>query len=76
MMDEPRRGTPLLQPCMRNGRRRAPPATLQACRELHAAQRRLLPERLRTLATAPAAYEAQVSERVRSLTAALDAATA
>jgi nicotinate phosphoribosyltransferase len=75
-VDEAGTGQPLLQPVMRDGRRLAAPPSLVAIRAHHAAQMRTLPAALRALEAAPAPYGAEVSEAVRALARAVDAATA
>jgi nicotinate phosphoribosyltransferase len=69
LLDEPAAGVPLLQPCMRGGRRLSPHPGLQSCRECHAAQMRSLPKGLRRLDAPPAGFSAQVSAGLRTLAA-------
>lgn len=66
-------GRPLLQPCMRGGRRLAPPPTLAQIREHHAAQRRSLPPSLCSLAPAAAPYPVRISDGLRALAREMDA---
>ncbi|HSC00222.1 MAG TPA: nicotinate phosphoribosyltransferase, partial [Burkholderiaceae bacterium] len=75
-VDEAGAGQPLLQPVMRGGRRLAAAPSLEAIRAYHAAQMRALPAALRELEAAPAPYGPEVSEAVRALARAVDAATA
>jgi len=75
LVDEAAVGEPLLQPVMRGGRRVGLAPTLDHIRAHHAAQMRALPPALRSLEPAPA-HEVRVSDGLRSLARAVDAATA
>ena len=69
---EPVGGTPLLQPCMRGGRRLGPAPTLDAVRAHHAAAMRALPPALRRLQTPPEPYPVRISPGLHALADALD----
>ncbi len=67
LADEPVIGRPLLQPCMRGGRRVAPAPSLDQIREWHAARMKELPQALRGLDAADLPYRVEVSGAIRSL---------
>jgi nicotinate phosphoribosyltransferase len=68
-------GDPLLQPCMRHGRRLQPASTLAQVRTHHARERSRLPASLLSLDVAPATYAVEISGGLRRLAAQVDAAT-
>jgi nicotinate phosphoribosyltransferase len=70
--DETMEGEPLLREVMRNGRRIAPTPALTEIRERCRARLAELPQALRALKTAGAAYPVQVSDRLRALVHSLD----
>jgi nicotinate phosphoribosyltransferase len=72
--DEPPAGQPLLQPVMRGGRRLAPSPSLAELRADHAAQMLALPDALRGLAPAAPPYPVAISQGLRELARAVDAA--
>jgi len=75
LADEAHHGEPLLQPCMRAGRRLPTMPTLDEARAHCRAQLARLPEALRALEPAPAAYPVEISARLRELAREVDAAT-
>jgi nicotinate phosphoribosyltransferase len=75
LADEAPHGEPLLQPCMRAGRRLPTMPTLDEARAHCRAQLARLPEALRALEPAPAAYPVEISGRLRELAREVDAAT-
>ena len=74
LLDEPCAGRPLLQPCMRRGRRLAPSPALREVREHHARERARLAPALLALDAAGAGLVAAISPGLRALAAQLDAA--
>jgi nicotinate phosphoribosyltransferase len=72
--DDPQPGEPLLKPVMRGGQR-LPRDPLSQIRQHAATELARLPERLRSLDKADP-YEVRISEALRSLAEAVDAATA
>jgi nicotinate phosphoribosyltransferase len=75
LADEPPTGEPLLEPCMRDGRRVAPAPTLEQVRERCAAQLRALPPQLCALEPAAQPYPVAISAALRALAREVDAAT-
>ena len=75
LADEAHHGEPLLQPCMRAGRRLPTMPTLDEARAHCRAQLAHLPEALRALEPAPVAYPVEISGRLRELAREVDAAT-
>ena len=71
---EPMAGLPLLQPCMRAGRRLAAAPSLDEIRRHHAAQMRTLPAALRSLEPTPQSHAVEISAGVRALAREVDAA--
>ena len=71
---ETHRGRPLIRPVMEDGRRIAPPPSLDEVRDRAAGQLAQLPEHLRSLETSPA-YRVDVSDGLRRLADKVDAAT-
>jgi nicotinate phosphoribosyltransferase len=69
--DDRQAGAPLIEPCMRNGARVAPPEALGAIRDRLQAQLASLPEPVRAL-DEPAHYPVEVSEALRALAAEVD----
>jgi nicotinate phosphoribosyltransferase len=65
---------PLLQLCMRAGRRVTPAPSLDEIRGYHAAQMRTLPVALRSLEPTPRSYAVEISTAVRALAREVDAA--
>jgi nicotinate phosphoribosyltransferase len=65
-------GEPLIQPVMRDGKRLAPAAALGALRTRTLAALETLPDALRGLQPAPAAYRAAVTPALRALADAVD----
>ena len=74
LADEAPEGEPLLREVMRNGRRCGELPSLLAAREYCRARVAELPPALRLLEEGDAAYPVRVSERLKGLAAALDAA--
>jgi len=68
-------GTPLLQPCMRNGQRIGPATELGEIRSYAARQLLALPETLRGLESPSETYPVEISPRLRALAAEVDSAT-
>ena len=64
-------GAPLIEPCLRNGARVAPPEVLGAIRDRLQAQLASLPEPIRALHE-PAHYPVEVSDALRALAAEVD----
>ncbi len=75
LADEPPAGEPLLQPVMRGGQRVGPAPTLADARAHCARQLEALPAPWRTLAPADAPYPVAISDALRALADAVDAAT-
>ncbi|MCL4183367.1 MAG: hypothetical protein KJ011_07950 [Burkholderiaceae bacterium] len=75
LADEPATGEPLLQPVMRAGRRLGAAPTLAQARAHCGAQLARLPDALRALEAAPAAYPVTISDALRALAREVDAAT-
>jgi nicotinate phosphoribosyltransferase len=71
MEDESPPGEPLLKPCMRNGKRLSPPASLEQCRTYAARQLDQLPKALRSLKPA-SPYPVHISQKIRDLADRLD----
>lgn len=69
-------GEALLQPCMRGGRRLAPPPNLDALRARHAAAMATLPPALRSLEPAVEPYPVRISPGLKALAQAIDSAGA
>jgi nicotinate phosphoribosyltransferase len=65
---------PLLQLCMRAGRRVTPAPSLDEIRGYHAAQMRTLPVALRSLEPTPRSYAVEISTAVHALAREVDAA--
>jgi nicotinate phosphoribosyltransferase len=72
--DEPPAAQPLLQLCMRAGRRVTPEPSIDEIRSHHAAQMRTLPVALRSLEPTPRSYAVEISTAVRALAREVDAA--
>ena len=72
--DERPAAQPLLQLCMRAGRRVAPAPSIDEIRRHHAAQMRTLPVALRSLEPTPRSYAVEISTAVRALAREVDAA--
>jgi nicotinate phosphoribosyltransferase len=75
LAEEPGEGKVLLQPTMRAGRRLAAPRTLAEARGHAAAELAALPEPMRGLGVEPAPYPVEISDSLRALADAVDAAT-
>ena len=75
LVDEDAPGTPLLQPCMRRGRRLERLPTLDQSRDHHARECQRLPSALMDLDAAHEAYEVEFSRGLHDLVARVDAAT-
>ena len=73
LADEPPAAQPLLELCMRAGRRVAPAPSLDEIRAHHATQMRTLPPALRSLEPTPRSYAVEVSAAVRALAREVDA---
>ena len=71
MEDESLPGEPLLKPCMRQGKRLSPPASLDQLRTHAARQLDQLPKVLRSLKPAPV-YPVHISQKIRELADRLD----
>ncbi|MCW5657221.1 MAG: nicotinate phosphoribosyltransferase [Burkholderiaceae bacterium] len=76
LLGEPVDATPLLQPCMRSGRRLQPAPSLAQVRAFHAEQRAMLPPELRLLEPSSQPFEPVISQALRDMTARIDAAAA
>jgi nicotinate phosphoribosyltransferase len=72
--DERPAAQPLLQLCMRAGRRVTPTPSLDEIRGHHATQMRTLPVALRSLEPTPRSYAVEISTAVRALAREVDAA--
>jgi nicotinate phosphoribosyltransferase len=72
--DERPAAQPLLQLCMRAGRRVTPAPSLDEIRGHHATQMRTLPVALRSLEPTPRSYAVEISPAVRALAREVDAA--
>ncbi len=72
--DERPAAQPLLQLCMRAGRRVTPAPSLDEIRGHHATQMRTLPVALRSLEPTPRSYAVEISTAVRALAREVDAA--
>lgn len=74
LVDDEPRGSPLLVPVMRGGRRLAPPESLEIIRRRSAEQLGLLPPHLKALAVTPR-YPVLIAPALERLAAEIDAAT-
>ncbi len=75
LVDEPADGTPLLQPCMRGGRRLRSVARLEQVRQHHASERSRLPIELTALVVASTPYPVDISPGLHELARQVDSRT-